>query len=511
MKSKLKKVLSILLCVGVLLPQGAMLAFAEAEITPKQEAAPKQEVVTEKEKAETKKDEKEVETDADITVKAKGNGNIIAKLASESDKSLKNAENSDIKLNANIGDEVFIKTYAVDGNTTSFSEEGLDLVSEDKQVLSINRIYKVTENKASLTASFTGGDAEGSSRQTPKMRAAAMRAASSMSTTITKVKSQYGYDANGNGSSWYNKYTKFNATGAYNNAAYCAEHSRDLSASNLTGSVVSDSVIRKILYYGYRGPKQWSGFANSSYNGVYQLWGSENTDRTEICGTVVTAQAISDRWKAAGSGTGINCNPSGLSAFMAYVNSMPDPGSSWTVYIAKASGQDMAWGVYEPNGYLTMTKEVAENEGIVNECPEMYTLAGAEYTVKNSSGKVVGILTTKVDGSSNKLTLPVGTYTVKETKAPNGFAIDNKTYTVNVTSNQTATFTSKEVPLFDPISIVLEKVATDGSYVNINANMSNAEFTIKYYDSIGDDVSNIKPIRTWKLKTINKMENILHN
>ena len=66
------------------------------------------------------------------------------------------------------------------------------------------------------------------------------------------------------------------------------------------------------------------------------------------------------------------------------------------------------------------------------------TFAGCEYTVYKSDKKTaVGKLTCKADGSTNILSLQPGTYYVKETKAPKGFAVNASSYAVEVTANGT--------------------------------------------------------------------------
>ena len=49
---------------------------------------------------------------------------------------------------------------------------------------------------------------------------------------------------------------------------------------------------------------------------------------------------------------------------------------------------------------------------------------------------------------------------------------------------------------------MLEKTSDGTGYLNPNADMSGAEFTIKYYDSLDEDLSGLSPKRIWKLKTI---------
>jgi hypothetical protein len=58
-----------------------------------------------------------------------------------------------------------------------------------------------------------------------------------------------------------------------------------------------------------------------------------------------------------------------------------------------------------------------------------YSLAGAEFAVKNANGAVVDTIVTGADGKGQSKALPLGTYTVQETKAPWGFVIDRGVYT----------------------------------------------------------------------------------
>ena len=156
-----------------------------------------------------------------------------------------------------------------------------------------------------------------------------------------------------------------------------------------------------------------------------------------------------------------------------------------------------------PQGKVKLLKSVADNKALTEECKKMYSLKGAEYTVYEDAAltRSQGKLITKEDGSTNELEQMPGTYYVKETKAPKGYALDQKVYTVTITAGETATIESKDSPVFDPISIVLRKVADGKSYLNTDADMSGAEFTISYYDEMLDDVTGKTPTRVWKLKT----------
>ena len=61
------------------------------------------------------------------------------------------------------------------------------------------------------------------------------------------------------------------------------------------------------------------------------------------------------------------------------------------------------------------------------------SLEGAEYTVYGADGQEVGKITTDKDGNGSLENLILGTYTVKETKAPEAYDLDWNTYTVELT------------------------------------------------------------------------------
>ena len=438
-----------------------------------------------------------------------GNGSFNYRLSTAAEETSKEvyAGKTSI-LAAHIGDEIEISTYALDGNKTNIDVKDAEITKEISYGNNCKLVYvKIIGSNPSVDINFAGGESLGSSKPAKMAMAHGVgffRApASSMSVYVNLSKYQYGYKSGG--SRYYpNKYGLFTSgtSGVYGGAVFCSEHDRTPTMGSMTGYVMNDSTIRKILYYGYKGPAQWSGFSSSSYNGSYKVWGS-NTNRTEIAGTVITSQALSNRFNSLG-GRGTATNPAGLNAFMSYVNSQPDPASTYTAYKATASGQDMMWGVYNPKGKLQLVKEVKSNKTLTEQCKNMYSLAGAEYYVsKNRDGSgYVGMFTTKEDGSTDPIELDAGRYYVKEVKAPKGYALDTEIYSVNVSSGNTSWVTSKDEPLFDPISILLEKTSDGTGYLNPNADMSGAEFTIKYYDSLDEDLSGLTPKRIWKLKTI---------
>ncbi len=162
-------------------------------------------------------------------------------------------------------------------------------------------------------------------------------------------------------------------------------------------------------------------------------------------------------------------------------------------------------------GWAKVKKVTASNSHLAAECPEQYSLAGAQYGVyitkaaaeDNDTSKREAVLTTDANGNTPSLELIVGTYYIKEIKRSKGYDWDREVHTVKVTRNQTATVTSEEPPLFAPITIVLDKAP--GNSKEHAPSLAKAEFTVKYYKESTDDVSGLNPARTWKFKTV--MEN----
>ena len=161
-------------------------------------------------------------------------------------------------------------------------------------------------------------------------------------------------------------------------------------------------------------------------------------------------------------------------------DAVPD---SFKIFICYMSGvQDMIVGYLEAPGHINMKK--ASNRTSITNANACYSLKGAVYTVYDSSGKSVGTLTVKEDGTSNTIDVPEGTYTVKETTAPPGYAKDTSTYTVNVESDETTTFTAKEEPITDLVNLLLTKnpAGYPHDHGEGDATLEGAIYKFSYYD-----------------------------
>ena len=167
-------------------------------------------------------------------------------------------------------------------------------------------------------------------------------------------------------------------------------------------------------------------------------------------------------------------------------------------------------------------KKTSANPAITDNNP-CYSLQGAEYGVykteadaKADKNKVNTLTIGKYDNSekykdwSNEIELDAGTYYLKETKNPKGYALNNSVVSVVVKANESSWIGSngefKDNPQSDPVAIFLGKVdkETNAHKPQGSASLANAEFTVKYYKGLYDSdptKSGQTPARTWVLKT----------
>ena len=162
-------------------------------------------------------------------------------------------------------------------------------------------------------------------------------------------------------------------------------------------------------------------------------------------------------------------------------------------------------------GYIELQK--ASTCTNVSDNNKLYSLAGAEFSIYDASGKFVQKLTTNEKGETGRSgLLTAGTYTVKETKAPEGYyAADDFTVTVN--AGQVTKKTVGDKPYDDPLGMLVGKFDGEKTYNDAgnlpqgSATLADAEFTVDYYDTFDydnyDDLkkADIEPTRSWTFKT----------
>ena len=168
-------------------------------------------------------------------------------------------------------------------------------------------------------------------------------------------------------------------------------------------------------------------------------------------------------------------------------------------------------------------KKTSANPAITDNNP-CYELKGAEYGVyktkvdaTNDKNKVNTLIIGKYDDTeknknwSNEIELEAGTYYVKETKAPKGYALNPNAVKVVIEAGKNTWIGEEsndfvDYPQSDPVGILLGKVdkETNKNKPQGSASLAGAEFTVKYYKGLYDEdpaKSGQTPARSWVLKT----------
>ena len=173
-------------------------------------------------------------------------------------------------------------------------------------------------------------------------------------------------------------------------------------------------------------------------------------------------------------------------------------------------------------GKLSIMKKSANPE--ITDNNPCYELKGAEYGVyktkadaTNDKNKVNTLIIGKYDDTeknknwSNEIELEAGTYYVKETKAPKGYALNPNAVKVVIEAGKNTWIGEEsndfvDYPQSDPVRVVLGKVdkETNKNKPQGSASLAGAEFTVKYYKGLYDEDPATKgqtPARSWVLKT----------
>lgn len=268
--------------------------------------------------------------------------------------------------------------------------------------------------------------------------------------------------------------------------AVCCQHFRETppqgTPATIIEPVVSNDLMRKVLWYGYGGP------------------GSLGT-----LSLVHTACALSNA-------NGVDTTLTGRDA-LAVVADLPSPPSSF-VLTKWSTGwtQDLVTWVYNPFGGISLAKHSADasfTDG--NDC---YSLGGAEFKVYRNSActDYWFTMTTDADGHwRTDMDIPVGDYWIKESKAPKGYALSEDVYHVQVKAEEYASVDAYDSPTDDPSYLLLGKHDGERTYngeANLPqgaANLAGARFECKFY---GGQFSTAKAaeasgklLRTWLVET----------
>ncbi len=190
-----------------------------------------------------------------------------------------------------------------------------------------------------------------------------------------------------------------------------------------------------------------------------------------------------------------------------------------TVYtLTVESGETTTENVKETpeTSYVTLVK--SSDSTTITDDNSCYDLTGAKYTLytdascstvaKDASGSNA-VLTTKSDGTTDVLEMPLGTYYVQETSRPDGYELTTRTATVTLTTSYTkdspAKVTFSDPPINDPFYMTILKIDAESgkSEPQGDADLAGAEFTVNFYAGYYDeDALPSTPTRTWVFDTV---------
>lgn len=143
-----------------------------------------------------------------------------------------------------------------------------------------------------------------------------------------------------------------------------------------------------------------------------------------------------------------------------------------------------------------------------NDC---YSLKDAVYGIYTTAdckeSSLVALMTTKENGESDAVKLPIGTYHVKEVTAPKGYALDKKIHTVEIKLGETYLLKVSDKPTMDPVGVLLGKIdkETNQNKPEGSLPMEGALFEVKFYAGVQMDSdpaeSGKKATRSWVFRT----------
>ena len=283
--------------------------------------------------------------------------------------------------------------------------------------------------------------------------------------------------------------------------AYCVNPLLPIpNSGNYTAKQINNVSLLKVLYYGYGG----IGFNNTTKAKMDSYHNNKNiTASGKDLYYGLTRRCAA---RAYGSNYKFDYYPdwnTAIDAMYTYFQSKNTPvGCKLYIINQNSSSQAIAYLVEDEKIMLQIHK-YSTNTSITNN-NSCYSLAGAVYGVYTDAActKKLGEITTNVNGYANYGSpVYVGKYYAKELVAPKGFALSNTVLEFKNVNNISQSSGLNiymaypaEKPKNDPVNIVVKKESNSGKA------LADAEFTIKYYDTLGD-ISGKTPKAYWIVKT----------
>lgn len=180
--------------------------------------------------------------------------------------------------------------------------------------------------------------------------------------------------------------------------------------------------------------------------------------------------------------------------------------SEYKAYVAYNAQQDIVWVEPAPKGNVKVSKTSTKPE--VSNGNTCYSLKGAVYGVYTDAEckNQAATLTTDESGNSNEVQLNAGTYWVRETKAPKGYAWNQTIYPVTVRLGETAVVKASDMPTMNPVEILLKKIdsETKQNQAQGHGTLEGALFEVRFYaGSYESDPKSqgVNATRSWVIRT----------
>ena len=111
----------------------------------------------------------------------------------------------------------------------------------------------------------------------------------------------------------------------------------------------------------------------------------------------------------------------------------------------------------------------------------VYSLAGAEFGVYSDEGcsTLATTMVTNDEGGAKATGLAAGVYWVRETKPPQGFALDKTVHRIEVPAGDVARFRIEDTPQTCPVAVAVQKL--DAETGEGGQNLAGAKFRLDYY------------------------------
>ena len=206
----------------------------------------------------------------------------------------------------------------------------------------------------------------------------------------------------------------------------------------------------------------WLAMPDSTENPHYKVWWNINDAPEGVASAVSAMKADMDAYVAAGGG-GVE---QGCSVFWASPN-----GAMQNMVTRRV-----------PTGKVAVAKASARPQ--ISDGNEGYTLEGAVYGVYSDETctNLVTSMTTDAQGKATSEDIRIGTYWVREDKAPAGYAGDATPHKVSVTNGATAEVSVSDLPQMGPVKIVVEKSDDEtGGNTGIGAaTLEGAQFMLSF-------------------------------